>query len=821
MKFFEALGRFDVRFRWFVLVVWLVAAFACIHFLPSISSVSQGNNTTLLPKNAPSEKALRLAAPLEGGAQVSAITVVAAPAHGKLTKADEAAIGQAATALAKVPKVQIVRNLGVAPSGRAAQLSVGAKIAVFNNVSQEHLVSRLDAALDGVRAPPGLHFYLTGQIPTNVANTKSNKKTSKDIESFSILFILVLLFLVFRSLLAPLLTLLPAMLVAGMSGPVIAEAAKAGVPVSELTQFMLIVIVLGAGTDYGLFLVFRTREELRRGLAPHDAVIRALGRVGESITFSAATVIAAFLTLLVATFGVYESLGPPLAIAIALMLLAGLTLLPALLAIFGRAAFWPSRVKPLESGEEPHRLWGRVSASVVQRPAVTLLVGVVVLGGFAIASLGNKPAGFGGAVSAPKGSEAAKGAAILAANYPSAFANPTDLVFRYPVSVWNDPNPLVIAGERLGADKQLFSSLIGPLDPNGVGISPAQLVELHKLLGPASALPAVRPLDSPIPADLYDAYRATGDLISRGGHTVQFEANLAAGAPSSTAAMDAIPAIRAATAAAAKASGASAWGVGGEAAGLYDVNQVSSSDLAHVLPIAIIAIGLLLGLVLRSLVAPWYLVASVAFSYIAALGIAVVVFIDIGGASGLTFILPFLLFLFLLALGEDYNILVLTRIREESHTKPLKQAVKDAVGITGTTVTSAGLVLAGTFAVLAFAGGSGPGASQIRDVGFGLAIGILVDTFVVRTLLVPSAVVLIGKWSWWPSKLYKLHAQLEPAGDGAAPAVVGGTPGVSAAPAAVGGTPGVGAAPGVDGVRPGALTDHSATSVAPEWGEKR
>jgi RND superfamily putative drug exporter len=172
-----------------------------------------------------------------------------------------------------------------------------------------------------------------------------------------------------------------------------------------------------------------------------------------------------------------------------------------------------------------------------------------------------------------------------------------------------------------------------------------------------------------------------------------------------------------------------------------------------VIPIAIIVIGVLLALVMRSLVAPLYLIASVAISYFAALGLAVLIFIEIGGSGGITFILPFLLFIFLLALGEDYNILVMTRIREEAHHLPLREAVSRAVSVTGTTVTSAGLVLAGTFAVFAVVGGRGAGGSQIVDVGIGLAIGVIMDTFVVRTVLVPCTVVLLGRWNWWPSKL--------------------------------------------------------------------
>ena len=209
-------------------------------------------------------------------------------------------------------------------------------------------------------------------------------------QDLSIVFIVALLLVVFRSLLAPLLTLAPAVLVTQLAGPVIGEAGKAGLPVSSLTQILMLILTLGAGTDYGLFLVFRVREELRAGRAPHDAVTRALARVGESITFSAATVIAALLTLLLATFGLYSSLGAPLAIALALMLLADLTLLPALLAIVGRAAFWPSRTA---RGTGRTGWWGRIAGRVVAHPAATLAFGLVAFGALATAVLGYRPAG--------------------------------------------------------------------------------------------------------------------------------------------------------------------------------------------------------------------------------------------------------------------------------------------------------------------------------------------------------------------------------------------------------------------------------------------
>ena len=212
----------------------------------------------------------------------------------------------------------------------------------------------------------GLQFHLTGTIPGFVDQQSQSKSSQGDIQKFSLLFIIVLLLVAFRALLAPLVTLVPAALVLALASPVIAGATHLGVQVSAITQFILIVLVLGAGTDYGLFLVFRMREELRRGLEPKDAVRRAVATVGESITFSALIVIAALMSLIIAQFNFYQSLGPALALGIALMLLAGLTLLPALLAIFGRAVFWPSRARLVENPRA--NVYGRIAARVVRRP---------------------------------------------------------------------------------------------------------------------------------------------------------------------------------------------------------------------------------------------------------------------------------------------------------------------------------------------------------------------------------------------------------------------------------------------------------------------
>ncbi len=268
--------------------------------------------------------------------------------------------------------------------------------------------------------PAGLAVHLGGDFASTVDKQKENRRQQGATEAFSIIFIIVLLLAVFRSALAPLITLLPAAMSLVIAGPLIAEASKAGIQVSGIMQILLTVIVLGAGTDYGLFLIFRVREEIASGSDPREAVTIALSRVGETITFSAACVIFALWSLIFADFGFYRGLGPGLAIGIAVVLVAGLTLMPALLAIFGRAVFWPRQPKP---GVEQTGLWGRAAARVVTHPKRTLVTGLLVFGGLALGWLAYDSAGFG-ANEAPAGSDAANGPADPRCPLPGRRAQP-------------------------------------------------------------------------------------------------------------------------------------------------------------------------------------------------------------------------------------------------------------------------------------------------------------------------------------------------------------------------------------------------------------
>ncbi|TVY99872.1 MMPL family transporter [Trebonia kvetii] len=770
---FRGIGKFAVKFRWVIVVLWIVAAAAIPKALPSLASVTQGNNSAFLPASAPSEHAANLAAPLGFSTSTVPVPVVAAVSTGSFSAADQTWLnGTLVPDLAKVKTVTKVRELGQSAvpgpngvAGQAAQIQVLSDVSTNDENAMTKLIDDLRATIASAHPPAGMQVHLAGQLAINADQQKQSGSTGNQVQALSFVFILLLLLVIFRSLLAPLITVIPALVSVSIAGPIIAELANHGLKVSQLSQLLLIVLVLGAGTDYGLFLVFRVRERLRLGdSSKDDAVVNALTKVGESITFSAFTVIAALLSLLFATFQIYSNLGIPLAIGIGVMLLAGLTLLPALLAIFGKAAFWPSKQR---AGAETSGVWGRIAARVVRRPGVALSIGVIVFGALSFAVTGYESAGFGGTITAPAGTDSAAGTDLLNKYFPVTAANPTNLVYKLSTPAWDDASAIATATTQLQKDP-LFIGVTGPLNPVGTtGFTPAQYTQLHALLG-SGPLAATAPAEPAAAAnagitaaqwsEAYQLYRATFQFVSADGKTIQFQTSLAAGDPSTTAALNAIPAVRDAAGAAEPTLHAVDWGVTGEAPALYDISSISNSDLAHVIPIAIIVIGVLLALVMRSLVAPLYLIASVALSYFAALGLAVILFIKIGGDGGITFILPFLLFIFLLALGEDYNILVMTRIREEAHRMPLRDAVTRAVAVTGTTVTSAGLVLAGTFAVFAIVGGRGSGGSQIRDVGLGLAVGILMDTFVVRTVLVPCTVVLLGKWNWWPSKLHEVHA---------------------------------------------------------------
>src|SRR5215469_4026771 len=357
---YGAIGRFSVRFRWLVLLFWILAAIAASTQLPSLASVTQGNNQKFLPASAPSSKAADLAAPF-GTAGQFPVPVVAAASSGPLTPADTAALTSLQTELRTVPNVSRVIDAGVSSDGKAQQLIVLASAAGSGNQSfATNLIADIRAKIRQAHLPAGLSAHVTGNFAVQVDQQKSSGNTGNKVQALSLLFVIVLLVIIFRSFTLAIVTVLPPAFSVAIAGRLVGEAAKHGLQVSPIAQLLLIVLVIGAGTDYGLFLVFRVREELRAskhetagenfpgraGLgrsvladvvhprpAASNAIVKSVTRVGESISASAATVIAAVLTLLLASFSFYSDLAWPFAIAVGVILVAGLTLLPALLSI--------------------------------------------------------------------------------------------------------------------------------------------------------------------------------------------------------------------------------------------------------------------------------------------------------------------------------------------------------------------------------------------------------------------------------------------------------------------------------------------------------
>src|SRR5271166_5039157 len=527
---FAVAGRLAVRFRWAIVLAWVAGTIAAMALLPSLSNVTQSDSTSFLPSSAPSERAAQLASPLQE-ASLTAVTVVAARAGGPLTGADQAAIARLSGALARVAGVTSVRDAGQSADGQAEQFTVLAALAQSGGLAtsqQASLVTSLREVIRTAALPAGLTAHTAGSVATRVDTNATSSKTGGEVQWFSIIFVIALLMAVFRSALAPLIAVLPALVVVLVAERLTAEAAVHGLGVSQIASLLLIVLVLGAGTDYALFLMFRVREEMRAGLASggsgpaaaggkasraappkqrcHEAIVLSVTRVGETITFSAGILIAALLSLAAATFSLYSGLAAPLAIAIGLMLIAGLTLLPALLAICGPVAFWPSSVKP---GTGRAGWWGPACSRIVRRPLATLVIGLVVFGALAIASAGYLAAGFGGAVTGPAGSDSAAGDALLTRHFPQTAANPTVIVLRLRQPAWTAATSVAAAGRQLAANP-LFTSVSGPLNANGTALTAAQYAALYAAYGPARALAAPAAARVP-PAKLaaYQSYRAS------------------------------------------------------------------------------------------------------------------------------------------------------------------------------------------------------------------------------------------------------------------------------------------------------------------------
>jgi RND superfamily putative drug exporter len=544
--------------------------------------------------------------------------------------------------------------------------------------------------------PGGLEVYVTGSLGFNADFEEVFGDIDVKVLLVTVVLVVVLLLLIYRS---PVIALIP-LVVVGIAYTIarglVYLYAESGATVSDNGATILVVLMFGVGTDYCLLLVSRYREELRRHQDKHEAMALAIRRSGPAILASGLTVALTMLVLLVATIGSTNSLGPVAAIGVTVAFVAGLTLLPALLTITGRRGFWPRRhmveFSPGGGTEEREGIWRRVGQRVLRRPGAALGVTLVLFG---IGALG-----------------------LLAYqedySVQNFFKNPTESADGFTVMQQAFP-----AG-ALVPTTVLVERLDGEVTDEDI----------------AAVRDAAQGVDGVASIDAGDA-RSTDGGVAR--LTLIFDDD-----PFEAAALERVAILRDAV------HGAAPDGVrvlvGDGTAVQADFNDAAARDLRLIVPLALLVIFVILAVLLQALVAPVLLIASVIVSFLGTLGLSVAFFIYVIGDTGVDNSLPTYAFIFLVALGIDYTIFLMSRVREEARHHGTREGTLRALAATGPVITSAGIILAGTFAVLLTLP-----VTFIFDLGFMVAVGILLDTFIVRTIMVPALIELVGDRVWWPS----------------------------------------------------------------------
>jgi RND superfamily putative drug exporter len=674
------------RGKWIVLLFWVAVAFAVFPFASKLTGVEKNDAVSYLPGSAESTKALNLDAQFPSGQTTPAVIVYHRDSG--LTPADQAKIAADRDAIVAMHLPNALDPSPLIPSqdGREVIFSVP-----FQGTTWDGIADAVQRMRDQVsNGNNGMDARVTGGAGFAADFSSSFQNLNGRLLIATVSIVTLLLLITYRS---PFLWLLPLIAVGvadQLAQAVIYGAARAGLTVNGQSAGILTVLAFGAGTDYALLLVARYREELRRHEDRHEAMRVALRRAGPAILASAATVTISLLCLLIAQLNSNRGLGPVCAIGIVLTLFAMLTLLPALLVIFGRGVFWPFVPRYGSAPHEQSGFWSRVGRAIACRPRAVWVLTAVVLGVMALGIF--------------------------------------DIRTGLPQTESFRTKPDSVLGQELLA--QSFPS--GASQPEMVVVQPAANVDAARAA--AQGVPNV--------ASLGQTERGSGDLA-------RFAVTLSV-PPGSQQAFDTIDRLRQAT----KAAAGPGTLVGGGDAVDLDVNRASVHDRNLIIPVVLAVVFLILGLLLRSLVAPLLLIATVIVSFLASLGVSSVVFDKVFGFAGQDISLPFLAFIFLVALGIDYNIFLMARVREESMDSGTRRGMLTGLAVTGGVITSAGLVLAGTFSVL----GTLP-LVTFAEIGFVVAFGVLLDTLIVRSVLVPALTLDLGSRMWWPSRLARRRTQ--------------------------------------------------------------
>ena len=760
-----------------VLAAWAAAAVALAVWAPSLQKVGVQDETSFLPAGAPSQQANQLLQRLFPNDPTLQAGIVVLARPGELDAGDESYIARLDRWLTHSPvgsDVKTIESVATdpalvgelrSPDGAAELVVIGFQAAPFT--------TRTDNAITAIRrhidstAPAGLSHHLTGTAGLAADEATGLVHSFTQTAWITVLLVLAILVLVYRSLLAPLVPLASIGLAYLVARGIVAVMAAHGFKVATLAETFMIVMVFGAGTDYCLFAVSRYREHLDAAEEPGVSTIRrTMTVVGTVIAASAITVVAGFLSMLTARFGIYKTMGPAIGIAILVTLAAALTLTPALLSLAGRLVFWPSQLHDPDRDRRSSIRWRRLARWIRRQPAVALLAGIIILL-FPANGLALFHESFDLINELPSAADARQGFNVLGAHFPAGTVAPVYVVI--------DAAAPVTTNDRLAAIDRLTEALrsvpgvqqvrsitqpdgqpltndaldhIGGkkilddfgLDPNKIDVTP--LFDAMSRPGGLrfnSALLARYPqlLNGPLSFFVGQGRTSTRVFVALAGNPYSRQA---------------LPVIRnldkvADNALAGTALTGSRLAIGGPPAAFSDMQQVGNRDFRVMTAVLLAGIFVVLALILRSLVAPFYLLATVLLSYAATLGLTSAVFDGLFHQTGLSFWLPPFLFIILVALGADYNIFIMSRVREESDRgHPPVDAVQQGLVATGRVITSAGLILAGTFAALVFAP-----LPMLAQIGFAVTVGVLIDTFIVRSLIVPAATMLLGRWAFWPA----------------------------------------------------------------------
>jgi putative drug exporter of the RND superfamily len=700
----RALARFVTgrRTKWVVLALWIVLAFAFTPLGSKLADETQDDTASFLPESAESTKVVELL-DAKFASQETSQGLIVYQRDGGLTEADKATIAEDAKRLEALPDNEL--PLTAPPTVPFAQGSPARLVSPDGSLAYTVLIlptdfdhsadwGKLIRETTGSEAD-GMSIKLTGDIGFNTDAEEVFSDIDTKLLFATVLLVLVLLGAIYRSVLVALTPLIVVFCAYTIANGLIYLYAKSGATVSSNSTSILIVLMFGVGTDYCLLLVSRLREELRRTEDKHAAMARAMRRSGPAILASGLTVALAMLVLTLADSRNTSTLGPVAAIGVTSSLIAGLTLLPALLTIFGRRGFWPRRATveydPAHATEVRQGLWRRFGDRVLERPGPALAVTVVVFVAGALGLLAYK-VDYSTTTFFKKEVEAVDGFKELEAAFPPGVLAPMTML------VESDSGPVTDADVRAAA-------------------AAAENVD-----GVASATP-------------------TGETSTDG--TIGAASIVVDQDPYTKSALGIVPEIR--DAVAGSVDGATVL-VGGGSAIQYDYDQATESDLKLIVPLALLVIAIILAILLRALVAPLVLIASVILSFLCTLGISILFIRYVVGDAGIDASIPTFAFIFLVALGIDYTIFLMARVREEARTHGTREGMLRAIAATGPVITSAGVILAGTFSVLMTLP-----VTFTFDLGFMVALGILLDTFIVRTIMVPAAVELLGDKVWWPS----------------------------------------------------------------------